>query len=47
MLCFLRPRPLRLPHRLKAYPIPDDLRACVEEDGDVTDARVELGEVRA
>ena len=34
----------RLPHKLKAYPIPDDIRDCIELEEDVTFVRPSLTE---
>ena len=41
-----RPHPLRLPRRLKPYPIPDDLRECFSEQEREEDVRERVLSVR-
>lgn len=41
-----RPHPLRLPCRLKPYPVPDDLRECFTEQGQEEDAEERVLSVR-
>lgn len=45
----LRPRPLRLSHRLDVYPIPDYLRECAreEQNEDIVTVEPSLGEVNS